>query len=618
VPAANRILIHHPTIKAEGTPLTDAIADKLLELEIESTYNRPDLCTMTFDVDLNTEIPTTFELGAAIEVTFKPEDPAGGSPIPSFKGEVTALDFDGLGERTVFTVQCESLLHRLFHVDKTRTFLKSTITDVVGKMAGDAGLTADSEALSTSYDFLMQQNVSDAAWLVAEASKRNYHVWSDGKKLCFKKIGTGGDSGVSVEYGMDLLTFSARVSAGAYLKEASVRGWDVKQKKAIEGTSTSYSGRKDSKVATTNGTYAGTAVLTRAGDVPAQGEATKIAESVMARSNEHNLQAEGTCHGNPSLRVDTEVEVKGANTRFNGKYRISRVRHRMTNELGYVTEFACRGASDQSISGLFEEVAGSRNRAADRNIFDGVAVAIVTDNNDPDDLGRVKVKFPTLAMDNGKENASDWMRVAFPGGGGSKHHGWYLLPEVDDEVLVVFEHGDARRGYVIGGLLNGIDKPFYKKDKVLSSGKVKQHAFRMNNGAHLLFDETDGQEVLELKSKGDKFIFKFEEKNGVTLKNESSGDKLEIDNKGNVTVTSQSGDITIEAKAGGINLKAVKDITLDAKGNVKIKAAQEASVEAGTNAKLTGTVGAEVKGNATAKLEASGQTTVKGAMVMIN
>jgi uncharacterized protein involved in type VI secretion and phage assembly len=283
-----------------------------------------------------------------------------------------------------------------------------------------------------------------------------------------------------------------------------------------------------------------------------------------------------------------------------------------------MTEFSSRGASDQSISALVEEAAGSRNRANDRNIFDGVAIGIVTDNKDPEGLGRVKVKFPTLPQDNGNDNASDWMRIAFPGAGGngSAHHGWYLLPEVNDEVLVIFEQGDARRGYILGGLHNGKDKPFYDKGKVVGGdGKVNYHAFRTKTGAHLLFDDTNSAEKIELKNKDDKFTLTYSEKDGLKIF-EQADKKIVIDGKGNIEITSQSGDLTIEAKGGGIKLKAAKDITLDAQGKVSIKATQDASL-VGMNAKVKGQSNAELSG-AMAKVEGQAQTTITGGMVMIN
>ena len=83
----------------------------------------------------------------------------------------------------------------------------------------------------------------------------------------------------------------------------------------------------------------------------------------------------------------------------------------------------------------------------------GPVVGIVTNNEDPGGLGRVKLFLPWPS----DENETDWARVCTPMAG--KERGIFFLPEVEDEVLVVFEHGDPRRPVVLGGLWNGVDKP---------------------------------------------------------------------------------------------------------------------------------------------------------------
>jgi uncharacterized protein involved in type VI secretion and phage assembly len=82
----------------------------------------------------------------------------------------------------------------------------------------------------------------------------------------------------------------------------------------------------------------------------------------------------------------------------------------------------------------------------------GVVIGIVTNNKDPDGLGRVKLRFPWLSG----STESDWARVATPMAGNGR--GLYFLPEVDDEVLVLFERGDVRFPFVIGALWNGKDQ----------------------------------------------------------------------------------------------------------------------------------------------------------------
>ena len=612
MPAAP-VLTSYLDIKVNGTSLSEAVQGVLVDCEVESTYNRQDICLLAFNIDANTEIPAAIEIGKPIEVIVKGQQETAGTPI--FTGEITALEFDAMEGLSVFTVQAEDKFHRLFRIDKVRTFVDSTVSDAVSKIAREAGLNGGGITATTSkIPFQMQQGVSDAVWILDRAAELGFHVSVDGDKLFFGKVGSGGDSGVVLEQGKNLVSFTCRVSANAYLKEVGVRGWDPMKKEAIVGKATSYAGEKDPKVASAFGTSP-TMLLPRT-EVGNPGDANKTAQAALDRANEQQRQADGVCYGNAKIVVDKELKIDGVNARFNGKYTVSHVRHRYSADSGFMTEFSCRGAANQSLPALVIETATANGGGPrDRSPFEGAMVGIVTDTKDPNEWGRVKVKLPWLD----DQQTTDWLRVAFPGGGGNadSHHGWYLIPEVNDEVLVLFEHGDARRGYVLGGLQNGKDKPFYKNDKVLENGKVNQHAFRLKNGTHLLFDEKANEELIELKNKDGKFVFKWSAKDGVVLENKTSGDKMAITNKGNMTIVCETGDITIEAKQGGINLKAMKDVKIDATGKVAVKATQDATVD-GLNVKVNAQASAEVKGTATAKLEASGQTTVKGAMVMIN
>src|SRR5437868_30783 len=121
----------------------------------------------------------------------------------------------------------------------------------------------------------------------------------------------------------------------------------------------------------------------------------------------------------------------------------------------------------------------------------GVVVGIVTNNQDPDGLGRVKVRFPWLS----DTDESTWARVAAPMAG--KDRGAYFLPEVDDEVLVAFEHGDPRFPYVLGALWNGNAQPFLTNE----DGKNDLRVIRSRSGHTIVLNDKDGEETIEIVDK---------------------------------------------------------------------------------------------------------------------
>lgn len=194
----------------------------------------------------------------------------------------------------------------------------------------------------------------------------------------------------------------------------------------------------------------------------------------------------------------------------------------------------------------------------------GVVVGVVTNNQDPDGLGRIKVKFPWLS----DADESSWARIAAPMAG--KERGLYFLPEVDDEVLVIFEHGDLRFPFVLGALWNGKDKP--PADN--ADGKNSVRLIKSRSGHLVRLNDEDGKEKIEIIDKSEKNSIVFDTANNT------------------ITITSDK-DITLAAPQGTIKLDAQK---------VEIKSSADAKIEAGA--------GMDVK--------ASGTLNVKGATVNIN
>jgi uncharacterized protein involved in type VI secretion and phage assembly len=211
---------------------------------------------------------------------------------------------------------------------------------------------------------------------------------------------------------------------------------------------------------------------------------------------------------------------------------------------------------------LFDVLSMDEGALATR--ISGVVVGVVTNTQDPAGLGRVKVKFPWLS----ESEESFWARVATPMAG--KQRGFYFLPEVEDEVLMAFEHGDARFPYVLGALWNGQDKPPESNDK----GENNMRSIKSRSGHVIRLDDTDGKEKIEITDKSGKNTIVFD-----TAKN-------------TITIASDK-DITLSAPQGTIKLDAQK---------VEIKSSTDTGIEAGA--------GMDVK--------ATGAMNVKGATVNIN
>jgi uncharacterized protein involved in type VI secretion and phage assembly len=211
----------------------------------------------------------------------------------------------------------------------------------------------------------------------------------------------------------------------------------------------------------------------------------------------------------------------------------------------------------------------------------GVVVAVVTDVLDPEKLGRVKLSFPWLSDD----FVSGWSRTVHPGAG--KDRGAMLLPEVGDEVLVVFEQGDVRRPYVLGGLWNGVDTPDTAGVSWVDSGSgaVNRRSVVSRNGHRLdLLDEDGKTEGVSLSSKDGK----------VSLVLDATGTKVTVHSDGTVLVegsqgvTVDAGSAALDLKGGRITIKGTQGVTVDGgSGPVKVSSGSQLDLKGGSLASLS-------------------------------
>lgn len=194
----------------------------------------------------------------------------------------------------------------------------------------------------------------------------------------------------------------------------------------------------------------------------------------------------------------------------------------------------------------------------------GCYPALVSDVQDPDGQGRVKVTLP-WAPDTGGGRYEAWARLATLMGGNNR--GSWFIPDNGDEVLVMFEGGDVRRPYVVGGLWNGSDAPPESMD---GGGNNDKKVLRSRNGVKVTLDDKSGQESFVCETPGGQ---------KVTLK----------DGPGSVEIVDSNGN-SIKLEAAGVTVTASAKVTVNA-SQVAISAGM-VQVDAGMS-KFSGVVQAD-------------------------
>ena len=206
------------------------------------------------------------------------------------------------------------------------------------------------------------------------------------------------------------------------------------------------------------------------------------------------------------------------------------------------------------LSSVFAEQV--RAAASEGSRVDEPYIGIVTDNKDPDKLGRVKVKIPIL----NEQETTWWCPLVMLGAG--KNRGWFFIPEIDDEVLVLFEHSDMDRPIVVGALWNGKDK---SADK--NPGGNPRRTIKSRAGSKIILDDETNKLIIEDGTGCGRITF------------EADSNKM--------TIEALKGDVAFQSPTGDMQICA-KDAELTAGQKVEIHAGSTLKLGAGTSIKLDG------------------------------
>jgi phage protein D/phage baseplate assembly protein gpV len=576
-------------IKVDGVRLPSQIGDNLLAAVVDDGVQQSDVVELRFrdqDRKLLSGIP--FRLGATVKVSVTSGSLA--APQELIEAEITALEAEyDLEVGSIAIVRGFDRAHKLFRGRKNKNFMMVKASDVASTVASANGLTPDVDSTTTVYAHLSQANESDWQFLKRLAARTGYLLSVTGRKLSFKRPETPA-LGVPIMLAgnEDLLRARIGYSSNEQVQKVVARSYDSIMQQPLVGTMPLVS--TVARIGTPLPMVQAAGTVTQeylATDMPLEnaGEAMAKAMALSKQIAEGYVELHAETFGNPKLKAGSTVVIQGMGTAFNGTFRVTSTRHVFTGDSLYTTEFDVTGARDDSFIGLVGGGGGRAAPATDR--IEGVMVGVVTDNNDPMQLGRVKVKIPSL----GDTFTTGWAQVVYPGAGGAQARGLQLVPEVGDHVLIAFELGDINSPFVLGGIYTNTQKP--PQPNSVMNRKVTQRTLVSNNGDFVLLEEAADNEHITISSKDKKVFIKL-----------GTGRNMQKH------VLEISTDLDVVVKAGqDAKVTANRDVNVEAKGKLIVKAATTATIEATTTLTLKG---------ATVKVEASGPCEVKGSVIKLN
>jgi uncharacterized protein involved in type VI secretion and phage assembly len=555
-----------PRIEIAGSPVAPEIDQLVEQIVVDDSRTLPDMFVLRFrDPDHQVLDRAGLTLGAKVKIFGGPV--GGEAKILLISGEVTGLEAEIDETGTHAVARGYDLSHRLQRGRNTRTFVDTSEGEIVRRLAGAAGIElGEVEDPPTTHHLVSQANQSDYDFLRGRAREIGFDLSVRGDKLYFQlpiasstapAAGTlATDTPLALVLGANLNAFMPRITAAEQVNEVEVRGWDPDTQATVSASA---------QAATTSVTIGDLSPATAAsafsseskfviGDRPLSkpDEVQRVADAVAEQIGSAFAEAEGVADGDPLLRAGSAISVAGVGPRFEGRYTVTASRH-VIGPGGYRTHFTVSGRQERSLLGLASGGDTSGDPSAGGAPIYGVVIGIVSDCDDPEKHGRVKIKLPWLSDD----YASDWARVVGPGAG--KERGVAFVPEVNDEVLVAFEQGDVRSPFVLGGLWSSAFPPPEADDRV-EGGEVVHRVLQSRNGHKVVLSDGDRDEGIIVSSADGQHM--------LTISTSNPG-TIEIKTSGSVKISGQSisikADTTLELEGATVSISGTAATTI--KGN---------------------------------------------------
>ena len=488
-------------------------------------------------------------------------------------------------------VECRDEAVKLTVGRRNANFIDKTDSDVIGQLIGDKGLSKDVESTNFRHKELTQYYCSDWDYLLSRAETNGLLVITDSGKVSVKSPAVDAAPDLKLTYGDDLIELQADIDARTQFKQVDSVSWDPGQQQLATGNAPPEALKLQGDL-DANKLSEVLALDSFQLQTPAELEADELktwAKAQQVKSGLARVRGRMKFQGSARAKPGTLIELDGVGNHFNGNVFVSLVTHRI-DQGNWITEVAFGLAPDwfaeqrdlmaPPASGLLPGV-------------DGLQIGVVVKlDGDPENKGRIQVKLPVMQ----NESPGIWARLA--NYYASDGCGNFFVPEIEDEVLLGYLNSDPNNPVVLGSLYSSKRKAPYE---LTADNFTKAIVTR----SMLKVEFDDDKKVISLVTPGGNQIVISDDGKSILLQDQNSN-KVELNQDG-ITLDSPK-DITIKA-GGKIDINATGAISASSNADVSVK---------GMNVDCEAQTGFTAKGNATAELTSSGQTTVKGAMVMIN
>ena len=591
-PSINNDGVLNVSVSSNGEPLPDL---ELLSITVRREFNRIPWAEIVIrDGDMpNGTLPisdaATFAPGATVSVSAG----FGDEKSHLFSGVVVrhGIRIDGNNESRLI-IQCRDLAMKMTIGRSNANFVDSTDGDVMSTLIGAHGLSANVGATTGTYGELVQFYSSDWDFLLARAEFNGMLVDVEDGTVNVLAPEANGSPAFGVTWGLDLYEFDADIDARLQYESVRATAWDPATQAIVQGEAAKPQAFNQ------QGNLTGS-TLAKVVGLPVWQMQTATtqdpqmlggwAKAVQMRAALARIRGHLRCNGTALAKPGVLVNVANVGKRFSGAVYATAVEHALVGGIWHTdVEFGLNPDSRPSHSDVQGPVAAGLLPG-----IGGLQIGVVIKlDGDPAGAQRIQIRLPVMQA----QTEGVWARLIQ--GYASNGFGAFFLPEPGDEVIVGYLNDDPCHPVVLGA--------------VYSAAHVPPYALEAENNTKAIVTRA-------------RHVVSFDEEKKIITATTPAKNKVVLDDTDqSILVQDQHGN-SVKLSQAGIACDSPYDITLKAQGNIRMSAnlsiemTAQADVKAsGLNVQCEAQVGFVGKGAATAELSAAGQTTVQGAMVMIN
>lgn len=587
-PSVNKDRVLSCSVYCNGTKLKDIYS--LVSATVRLELNRIGKATLKFNAgDMDKQVfdesdDNLFKPGNAIRLDAGSTD----KEETLFDGVIIGLRImTNKDSRSCMVVECRDHAYPATQGRKNCIFEKKKDSEIIKQVLSAYG-SVEVDGTAYEHPTLVQYYCSDWDFALSRADACGLFVFTEGSNIKVKKPEVNGSPVLAITCGTDVTAFDLELTADDQFTQYEAVSWCPNTQRAVKVSASTPLLNKQGDLQPKS-IATGDSLLLQT-DAPTDERALKQWASGMAlKAGLARYQGLCSFYGSAKVKPGCIIELKGFGRRFNGNMFVGSVTHTIENN-EWVTETGA-GVSPLNITDETDVVSPSASGFLPG--LQGLHTAVVKKlDGDPLREYRIQVELPWM------EGRSKLLWARFSTMYATSNMGMFFLPELGDEVVVGFMNQDPGHPVILGSLYGIKHKPRYEYEEKNNTKAIvtrEKMQIEFNEEKKIITVSTPGKNTVEINDDGKYIKLTDQHKNEIVM--DSSGISL-----------SSSKDIKLKAK-GGITIDATSKISGTAKSDINLE---------GMNVKVQAKVGASVKGNATAELSASGQTTVKGALVMIN